>query len=236
MEQLFGGGMATTEFAPSDRGFTAIEQNLISKLVDLLLDGLDRTWAPLYRVRPQYVRTEVKAQSAAVAGETDNVLVIRFQVNADPIEGEIAIVIPENSIQPIRMLLTSAQSDRDEEPDKTGGKMTPTISTISADVRALLGSGRMTIRELMALKNGDTIQLDTDSKGLIPCVIQGVTKAWGRPVTNRGRLSLELVSKIGHPPPSNLQVSGTIGETHGGRNNTESPNPLSPAGSESSRE
>jgi flagellar motor switch protein FliM len=233
MEQLFGGGLETTEFAPSDRGFTSIEQNMISKVVDLVLDGLDRTWAPVYRVRPQYVRTETKAQNAAIAGETDSVLVIKFQVNADPIEGTISIVMPENSIQPIRMLLTSAQADREDEPEAAGGKMTPTISTISADIRALLGSGRISIRELMNLKVGDTIQLDTDSTGLIPCVIQGVTKAWGRPVTNRGRLSLELVSKIGEPPPKNLPVSKTTGDTNVGRDNL---SPTNLIGSKSSNE
>ena len=232
MEQLFGGGLEATEFSPSDRGFTAIEKNLISKMVDLVLDGIDRTWAPVYRVRPQYVRTETKPQSAAIAGETDSVLVIKFQVNADPIEGNIEIVMPENSIQPIRMLLTSAQAERDDEPESVGGKMTPTISSISADVRALLGSGRMSIRELMALKQGDTIQLDTDSKGLLPCVIQGVTKAWGRPVTNRGRLCLELVSRIGQEPPKNMTVSQTTGETNVGRDDHNPTNPLGSSGSE----
>jgi flagellar motor switch protein FliM len=237
MEQLFGGGMEQTEFKPSERGFTSIEQNMIAKVVDLVLDGLDRTWAPVYRVRPKFIRTETKVQNAAIAGETDTVLVIKFQVNADPIEGELAIVMPENSIQPVRMLLTSDQADREDEPETFGGKMIPTISSVSADVRVLLGRGQISIRDLMALEVGDTIQLDTDSTGVIPCLIQGVTKAWGRPVTNRGRLSLELVSRIGEPPPQNLVVSKKIGEPNVGLRNTPNPTtPLSTSGSQSAHE
>ena len=57
-----------------------------------------------------------------------------------------------------------------------------------------IGSTQITSNQLLRLKVGDIITLDTDIEQLLPCTVEGVTKYWGIPGIIKANKAFQIVS------------------------------------------
>ena len=196
VDHVFGG--TGSWYRVEGREYSSIELKLIEQLVSLVLADLGRAWATVLEIQPEYLRTEVNPQFAAIAAPTDVVLNINFIVEIEgSTRGAIALLIPYHVIEPIRRLLSSAlQTERGDENNAWRRQIVAVIRSIQVDFKALLGTGHLRLGDLMTLAEGDTIRLNVDATAPLPCLIEGVEKTAGWPVMSRGRLAVELGAKI----------------------------------------
>tara|TARA_B100000029_G_C17575066_1_gene957890 strand:- start:1680 stop:2645 length:966 start_codon:yes stop_codon:yes gene_type:complete len=212
VELLFGGRAVQTDFSPGDREYSAIELNLIRKIMNIILQALVDTWAPVVSIETEFLRTELNPQGASIAGPAESVITIAYDIKMGEMAGKVSIVIPEHTIQPIRNILASPQAERNQDNTYLENLRT-LVTNIGADVTVLLGSGTLHVSELMNLKVGDTLQLDTDSRGRLPLIVQGREKSVGVPVISRGRMALELACALDGIPPELVDDYGEEEET-----------------------
>jgi len=201
VDHLFGG--SGSAFREEGREFSGIETHLIKRLSSIVLGDMKKVWEPVFSVEPEYLRTEMNPNLASITSPTDVVIKTTFTVNLEAsTRSSLALVIPYSVIEPIKALLSSAiQADQEGEESQWTNTLTQVANEVSVEIRALLGVGAMSVRELLALEVGSTIQLDTDSEEPLPCHIQGVAKAWGHPVNVHGRVGIKLDGAVGSPPP-----------------------------------
>ena len=208
VDMVFGGsGMISSV---EGREYSAIEIRLIQQVVDLVLEEMERAWAPVLPLKPEYQRAEVNPQFATVAAPTDMVVNQTLQVELEgQAKGTICIMTPYASLERYRSLLSSAlRTDSEDEGDGWTDSIHQTLKTIDVDFCVMLGKGRLTLRELMKLKAGDTVCLDSEPAEPLTCSIEGTHKFDGFPVTSRGRLAVRLTN----PGETNPGVASTPSE------------------------
>lgn len=197
VDYVFGGN--GTWYRVEGRDYSSIELRLIQQVVSMVLADLGSAWEPVIEVTPEYIRTEVNPQFAAIAAPTDVTVNITFEVELEATtKGQISLLIPYGVIEPIRPLLSSAlQTERNQEDNHWRTAIRGIIPTLAVDFQVQIGEAAITVEELLALEVGDTIRLDVDADQALPCNVEGIPKSSGYPVVSRGCLGVQLTQAVG---------------------------------------
>jgi len=192
VDYVFGG--AGSWYKVEGRDYSSIELRLIQQVVSMVLADLGNAWEPVIDVRPEYIRTEVNPQFAAIAAPTDVTLNIILEVEIEATsKGYVSLLIPYSVIEPIRPLLSSAlQTERNQEDNHWRNAIERSLFDLDVDVNVILGETAMTVRDLVQLQAGDTLRLDQDSGQPITMYVEGVPKALGTPIKTKGMVGLRL--------------------------------------------
>ena len=197
VDHLFGGNGG--RYRVEGREYSTIELQVIRRVVRDVLDDMQKSWNPIIEINPEFIRTEVNPQFATIASPSDVIINVSFEFEIEASEkGHMDLVIPYSVIEPIRQQLSSAvQTEQDLTDNTWHGIIRETIMGVNVDFLVLLGKGEITVNDLMNLKVGDTLPLDTDANSPLDINIAGINKATGHPVTSRGRLAVKLDEAIG---------------------------------------
>lgn len=160
VDNLFGGD-GRYHMRVEGRDFTATEQRIIKKLLDVVFEEMQKAWENLYPVQFEYVRSEMNTQFANIATPTEVVVVTTFNIELGSGGGDFHVCIPYSMIEPIRDMLTSTmQADRAEADERWVQQMTFQVQDAEVELVANLGQTSVTLRQIMNLKQGDVISLD----------------------------------------------------------------------------
>ncbi len=160
VDNLFGGD-GRYHMRVEGRDFTATEQRIIKKLLDVTFEEMQKAWENLYPVQFEYVRSEMNTQFANIATPTEVVVVTTFNIELGSGGGDFHVCIPYSMIEPVRDMLTSTmQADRAEADERWVQQMTFQVQDAEVELVANLGQTSVTLRQIMSLKQGDVISLD----------------------------------------------------------------------------
>jgi flagellar motor switch protein FliM len=196
VDYVFGGAGAW--YRVDGRDYSSIELKLIQQVVSMVLSDLGSAWEPVIEIRPEYIRTEVNPQFAAIAAPTDVTVLIVFEVELEATtKGTISVLIPYSVIEPIRPLLSSAlQTERNQEDNHWINTIHNSIAEIDVELRVTFGEATITVGELLKLEPGDVLRLDQDSTKPLRGFVEGVHKLDGYPVQSRGAAAIKLTGAI----------------------------------------
>src|SRR5690606_39520814 len=100
------------------RDFTATEQRIIQRMLNVVVDDYKKSWAPVYPLQMEYVRSEMHTQFANIATPSEVVISTSFDVEFGSSGGSMHICIPYSVVEPIREVLHSPTQGDSYEPDK----------------------------------------------------------------------------------------------------------------------
>lgn len=162
IDSLFGGvGKFHTRI--EGRDFSATEQRIIRRLVDVITEEYKKSWHGIYPVELDYQRSEMQPQFATVATPSEIVVCCSFTLEIGDTSGTIHFCIPYATLEPIRDILFSSIQGDSAEPDRRWVKLlTQQIQSAEVDLVAELAHAPATVEELLALKVGDFIELDLE--------------------------------------------------------------------------
>ena len=206
IDSLFGGaGKFHTRI--EGRDFSATEQRIIRRLVDVIAEEYKRSWQGIYPVELEYQRSEMQPQFANVATPSEIVVCCSFTLEIGDTSGTIHFCIPYATLEPIRDVLFSSIQGDSAEPDRRWVKLlTQQIQSAEVDLVAELAHAPATVEQLLALKPGDFIELDLEK--IIQAKIDGVPvfEAYYGTSDNRYALRVEKLLTTGS--------SGWLGDQH----------------------
>lgn len=167
VDNLFGGdGRFHTRV--EGREFTLTEQRIIQRILDIMFKTYEQSWAPVYPIKMEYIRSEMNTQFANIATPNEVVVAISFNIELGPNSGEMHFCVPYSMIEPIKDLLTSPLHGENLGGDKRWvTMMTQQIQSAEVEVVANLSTRKMTVADLLALKVGDVLPIN------IPETIEG---------------------------------------------------------------
>ncbi len=93
-------------------------------------------------------------------------------------------------------LESAAREHDDEAPTAADPRMAEALREVPVELVAELGSVRMGIREVLALKVGQIVRLGTAVDDPVIVSLGGISKFAGRPVVSRGQLSVEIRGRL----------------------------------------
>ncbi|MDP8568119.1 flagellar motor switch protein FliM [Methylophilus aquaticus] len=160
VDNMFGGdGRFHTRV--EGRDFTATEQRIIQRILNIMFDAYERSWAPVYPIKFEYLRSEMNTQFANIATPNEVVVAITFNIELGPNGGEMHFCVPYSMVEPIKDILTSPLQGENLGGDKRWVKMmTQQIQSAEVEIVANLASRKMTVSDLLELKAGDVIPIN----------------------------------------------------------------------------
>ncbi|MBU0916261.1 MULTISPECIES: flagellar motor switch protein FliM [Aquabacterium] len=206
IDSLFGGvGKFHTRI--EGRDFSATEQRIIRRLVEVVCEEYKRSWQGIYPVELDYQRSEMQPQFANVATPSEIVVCCSFTLEIGDTSGTIHFCIPYATLEPIRDILFSSIQGDSAEPDRRWVKLlTQQIQSAEVELVAELGHAPATVEQLLAFKPGDFIELDLEK--IIQAKIDGVPvfEAYYGTSDNKYALRVEKLLTTGN--------TGWLGDQH----------------------
>ena len=160
VEKLFGG---KGHLIPMVRPISVIEQRIMNRIVDRFVGEISKNWEMLYKFDTTISRFESNPEFVQIVSASEPVIVVSLEAKIHNNTSMINICYPYRWISGI---LSSPEiqekilfGTRETTPDEKR-LMVKNIAITPVDVRAILGSGRISIDDFVNLNVGDVILLD----------------------------------------------------------------------------
>jgi flagellar motor switch protein FliM len=179
------------------REFTLIEQRMIRKFVDDVLNELEKAWQIIYSLRFDLKKTETKPEFVHLLGANDLVITVIFSINGGEISGNIHLCISYLMLEPIKDKLTSSYLIKAELENTWSAQLQELLKETQVNISAELGeTTNQKVRDLLNLQPGDVIKLNTGPQGAVRVKIEGIPKYLGFPGVMRGNKAIQILSLL----------------------------------------
>lgn len=172
VERLFGG---VGNFNPVKRPISIIERKIMQRVVERIAGEISKNWGNIKEFNCEFKRFESNPEFVQIVPSQEPVVVVSMEVK---VRGNTALI---NLCYPY-IWISNILSETDIQGKLVFGVKEPTteerdiISTnlqlTGVALKALLGRSRLTLGEVINLKVGDIICLDTPINGKIPVYVQ----------------------------------------------------------------
>jgi flagellar motor switch protein FliM len=152
------GGSGKVSKVPKD--FTAAEHTVAEALVGPCLDRICDALADVVKLKWTMTRRFCNPSMAQILPAQDVVLSVYFQVTGDFLIGDLRMVIPFVSLEPL-LDRFGRDAVATLEPGALRDKIGATVRDLTVDVAVELGGARIRLSQLMELQPGDVIPLTT---------------------------------------------------------------------------
>ncbi len=167
------GGIGKFQTRIEGRDFSATEQRVINRLVDVITQEYKKAWKGIYPLELDYQRSEMQPQFANIATPSEIVISTSFQLEIGEITGSVHFCMPYATMEPIRdVLYSSTQGDSIEVDRRWVNVLTREIQAAEVTLVAELARADATVEQLLAMKPGDFIELERQPR--IQACVDGV--------------------------------------------------------------
>lgn len=172
---LLGGRRATRPIRVEGRPYTTIEQDIVRKMVDIILSDMSSAFDPVSPVSFQFDRLENNPRFASITRPNSAVLLVRLRVDMDERGGMVEIMIPHATLEPIRdLLLQMFMGDQFGQDSIWERHLGREVQQTYVEVEAVLDELRMPLGRVLDLQVGSTIMLNIHPQDVIKVRSGGV--------------------------------------------------------------
>lgn len=173
------------------RDFTPTELRVITRILEQVVDEVQRSWAPIYPIQFQTVSHEMNPQLANIVSGTEVVVVSSFRIEVEGGGGKFDIVFPYSMIEPIRDLLDGGlQGDRLEVDERWSSALRRELGLAEIELVAQLGEARMMLSDLAQIKPGDIIPFEMPEQVVLTAT--GLPLYAGKLGAHRGNKAIRI--------------------------------------------
>jgi flagellar motor switch protein FliM len=199
IDSLFG-GIGKFHARIEGRDFSATEQRVILRMVEVITAEYHKAWKGIYPLELEYQRSEMQPQFANIATPSEIVVSTSFTLEIGETSGTVYFCIPYSTLEPIRDVLYSTTQGDSAEPDRRWVNLLKhQIQAAEVELVAELGHAPATVEQLLAFKPGDFIELDLEQ--LIKAKIDGVPVFDCHYGTSNGKYALKIDKMLTAPDP-----------------------------------
>lgn len=185
---------ASSELDPLhlERPLTTIELSIIKTVMSDACHDINKAFAPLIKLNSNLAKVENNPRLASITDPESEVMVGTFHVRVDDLSGEIDLVIPAMTLDPLREklreLLMLDVSTRDAWKETLQSELQSTI----VDIIARSGTITLTVDSILRLKTGNIIPLDYDPNSPLKVLVENQPKFNAMPGTVNGKKAISI--------------------------------------------
>ena len=165
LDSLLGGSGRPIEM---NRPMTEIEQNVLEKVLKIIIDHLKDAWRPIYAIEFTLTATETHPQMIQIVSPNEMVVVFAFQLRTRDVKAKINLAFPTLALEPIIHIFDKEWSGNKKAT--TGSALARNIERIPVNVALETGQTLFPFRSIAALQEGDTLVLEQRKE--MPIVIR----------------------------------------------------------------
>jgi flagellar motor switch protein FliM len=189
---------ATAAGADQRNELTNVEKLVLKHMLSIMADGMAVAWDGVLAFKPVVLRFESDPRMAIIATPSDVAILCSFEVTGS-IEGKLLLAIPYAAVEPAKKLLTSPPRLGGQRDARFSQALAREIEAVEVELRVEIGHRTLQLGELLELKAGDVITLNTSEGSPLPVFVQGRQKMTASPRVVGGGMAIEILKAIAQP-------------------------------------
>ncbi len=178
---LLGGRRTAKPVRIEGRPYTTIEQDIVKKMVDIVLSDMSSSFDPVSPVSFMFDRIESNPRFAQITRPNSPVLLVRLRVDMEERGGLIEILLPHATLEPIRDLLVQLFMGEKFGQDSVWERhLGREVGQADIELEAVLDERKISLGEVVDLKIGSTILLDVSPEDPVRIKCGGVPVTTGQ--------------------------------------------------------
>src|SRR5665213_3865894 len=130
-------------------------------MVEVVLHDAKLAFEPLTKVTFNLDRLETNPRFAAIARPANAAILVKLRIDMEDRGGRIELLLPYATLEPIRkMLLQQFMGEKCGRDNIWESHLASELWTTQMEVRAVLDEQQLPLRQVLDLKEGDTIMLN----------------------------------------------------------------------------
>jgi flagellar motor switch protein FliM len=200
IDVLLGGRRGQASLRVEGRPYTTIETNLVKRLIEVVLADAEQAFRPLSPVTFTIDRLETNPRFAAISRPANAAILVRLRVDMEDRGGNIELLLPYATIEPIRnVLLQMFMGEKFGRDPIWEGHLATEIAQAEIAVDAVLYEAELPLKQLMKLQVGDTLPLDMRADALVAVRCGNVTLTEGRMGRVGDRVAIRVTKNLRKP-------------------------------------
>jgi flagellar motor switch protein FliM len=197
VDVLLGGRRGTAAMRIEGRPYTTIERTLVERMVRVVLGDLGAAFAPLSTVAFRFERLETNPRFVAITRPSNAAIHVRLRIDMDDRGGEMDLVIPYATLEPIRDLLLQMFMGEKFGRDRIWEHhLADTLRATEVELTAVLDACSIPLAEVMELKVGSRILFNRKPDAAIEMQCGRVPMYLAKVGRRGGNLAVQIENRI----------------------------------------
>ncbi len=175
--------------------FALLEQSLIKKVVELAIGDLKEAFNSVISTDIEIQGVEFNPQLLTIFSPDEFIVVIPIKVSIEDMSANMVFALPHNSLRPLKEILEINQ--RRGSGNTWADRIIDDLLEVEVEVIIDLGYKSISVDELLALKEGDILDLNKDISEKIIFKVEGIPFFEGYPVEIKGNKGIKISNLIG---------------------------------------
>jgi len=195
VDRLLGG---TGETEIEIREITLIEQNIVQRIMNNLINTLNEVWSQIYPLNSQFDSFETDPQFVQIARSSETIAIIFFEVKIRGAVYPMNIGFPYFVLEPILQKLSTQTffvnvKKVGEEDHKL---LQERIRSSDINVNAVFSETNISVNDFLSLNKGDIIQLSKELDEELGVKVGDKIKMFGVPGKVGRKMAVKVTRKI----------------------------------------
>ena len=207
IDRLFGGSGDTG--GKVNRDLTDIEQSVMEGIIVRILANMREAWTQVIDLRPRLQQIETNPQFAQIVPPSEMVILVTLEIKIGEEAGMMNICIPYITIEPIVSKLSSSfwfSSVRRSSTTQYLGTLKEKLADVEMELVADIGSINVPIRDVLSLRTGDVIRLNTIKVGEpLTLSVGSKKKFYCQPGVVGKKVAVQIIEKIDEQETENFE-------------------------------
>ncbi|MGB1540409.1 MAG: flagellar motor switch protein FliM, partial [Rickettsiales bacterium] len=205
VDLLLGGRRTKRPIRIEGRPYTTIEQDIVKSMVDVVLADLSAAFDPICPAPFKFDRLETNPRFTTIARNANAALLVRLRIEMEDRGGNLDILFPHATLEPIRELLlqmfTGENFGQDIVWNAHFGKE---VRNTNVNVDAVMHETKMPLGEIMRLQVGTTVILNCKPEDEIKLKCGSVELTTGKLGKTEDKVAIRLSNPVSESAKESL--------------------------------
>jgi flagellar motor switch protein FliM len=202
IDRVLGGkGVALSK----PRELTDLEQSIVSKIIEKAFINLKDAWHRIIEFEPEIKARETNPQFIQIVAPNEMCLNLNFEIKIKEHVGAMSMCIPYMVIEPVLFKLSAKQwftLTKEELSAEARKILDDKIKNTWIPISVNIGSATIKIRDLVNLKVGDIIKLETNAKDDVLVIAENRPLFYAKIGTKERKKAVKITKVIDKSDPS----------------------------------
>ena len=175
-----------------DRKLTTIELIVLKTLFVDACNDMSKAFSQLLEMRTALIKLENNPRLLSIVEPSAEVIVATFIVKVGELTGEMHLIIPFATLEPLRDLLRDLLNISNVNKSSWQNVIEDEILEMPAVITAQSGTLTLSVSQLLNLQKGDILDLDYDPNSPLKILVENQPTFYAVPGTHKGRKAISL--------------------------------------------
>lgn len=196
MIEIMLGASSDLESPQLDRNLTTIELNILKTILGDACTSLDKAFSQLLELHTSLIKLENNARLVSIVEPEAEVIVGTLLVKVGEYSGEINLVFPYATLEPLRDLLRELLNISTTTRGTWQDVLEEEVQDIPSIVTAQSGIMTLSINQVLNMQVGDILDLKYDPNAPLKVLVDEKVKFFAIPGTHNGKKAISLTGVI----------------------------------------